>query len=498
MSQELPFIPFRKFLISEAISNANSKRAGILIQKYLTKKLGKEIYIMPGIEEFMNSDLPRGFGVRFFIGNTGKSLRLNWVSANTDSSELHSVSIWNGKGRAPDLTVSFDRKMSLVKTLPMIVDILKNPKTGNFTYLTSDALNEDWELEEEMLTEASGNRDYDDAVALLIPGEIVVTQGAKAKVYNIVKAIRAEYPEMFEKLGRQFVFTGSPEYFRKNSSEVLDRIGMVKVTVKKGPSKEEYKPSKQIEQIEQDQERISFEMQLEDLYNLVQATALGATNACFVAGKGGVGKTHTVEKALNDLGKTDGNGYFKITGSSSPIGMYMTLFKNRNGIVLFDDSDSALDSQEGRNLIKAATDTKKVRKMVWMKKSSMIVDPDSIDEDDEESDKIPSYYEFTGRVIFISNLKIDKLDPDGALRTRGFMVNIDPTDMEIVDFMKKICHTVELEDGLQLSQADREDVIEMIRENPRNLSLRKMVRALNIRATMPDRNTAKRYIQLYA
>jgi len=203
------------------------------------------------------------------------------------------------------------------------------------------------------------------------------------------------------------------------------------------------------------------------------------------------GKTFTIEEELKSAGKTDGDGYFKITGTASAIGIYKMLYQHRNDIILVDDCDDAFVSQEARNLFKAATDTKKVRKIAWMKKAGKDFynpDTDDVPEDDGEGGEdamVPTYFDFKGRVIAITNLNLDSLDKDGAFRTRSFMVNIDPTDMELVEFMSKLAPSVELEDGLTMSKDDRVDTAMFLRtmKLKSNLSLRTLVRALNIRAS---------------
>lgn len=194
--------------------------------------------------------------------------------------------------------------------------------------------------------------------------------------------------------------------------------------------------------------------------------------------------THTVESQLNHLGLRDGDGYFKQTGSASASGIYRLLFQHRKELVLFDDADGALADQDGRNLIKAATDTKKVRKLAWAKNAKNLVDAETITDEQIEAGMLPSNFEFTGRIIFISNLPIDKLDPDRALRTRALMISIDPSDLEIVDFMRKIVDKIELEDGQVLDHAEREEVVDMIQNGAHSdLNIRKLVRGLNIRAS---------------
>lgn len=198
------------------------------------------------------------------------------------------------------------------------------------------------------------------------------------------------------------------------------------------------------------------------------------------------GKTQNVEDELHAAGKTDGNGYYKVTGSASTAGIYRVMFQNRKNILLFDDSDGALADQDSRNLFKAASDTKKVRKISWQKGGKNYVDADDYNWDEEgEQDELPRSFEFTGKIIFISNLPLNKLDPDGALRTRGYVLNIDPTNAEIYDFMEKIAPKINLDVDYNLSNEERIEVVEILRARKlpeKTANLRTLVRALNTRA----------------
>lgn len=200
------------------------------------------------------------------------------------------------------------------------------------------------------------------------------------------------------------------------------------------------------------------------------------------------GKTQTVEDELAKRGLTDGEGYFKITGSASTAGIYRILYEHRKDIILFDDSDGALADQDSRNLFKAASDTKKVRKISWMKASKNYVDPaDMEDGESADPDKLPRYFDFTGKIIFISNLGINKLDPDGALRTRGFVVVIDPTDEEVYKFMSKIVTKIHLDVDYTLTPAQGQEVIDILKGRKLregSVNLRSLVRGLNTMAAM--------------
>lgn len=198
------------------------------------------------------------------------------------------------------------------------------------------------------------------------------------------------------------------------------------------------------------------------------------------------GKTQNVEDELHAAGKKDGDGYMKITGSASTAGIYRIMFQNRKSILLFDDSDGALADQDSRNLFKAASDTKKVRKLSWQKGGKTYVDPDDYDwENEGDQDELPRSFEFTGKIIFISNLSLNKLDPDGALRTRGYIINIDPTNEEIYAFLRKIAMKIPLDVDFALGMAERIEVIEILEKRKipeKTANIRSFVRAINTRA----------------
>lgn len=509
---------FSKWLIVEAISATAVDSVNKIVKAFLAKKLGTKVYNYPGVEKFVNST-GRGYGVRYFYGQ--KSIRFNWKGANITSFTLDSVDLWDGTTKDPNWHMEFDAQQSLVKTLPLIVDFIKSPfGAGTFYLLPSDQSITEDVVSEQILFESNGKDVFDHVLSFLKTGQVISyvdLEGdyGKNKAYNLLGKIRTLYPNMFKKEGRNLLFIGSKDDVAKLSSEkdgIIGQAGGVKITVSKGGSKETYEPTPQEEEIEaKGIEKVAYEEQLKHLAVLMKMVVKGATNALFVTGRGGTGKTQTVEEELAKAGLQDGDGYYKNTGSASPIGIYTSLYDNKNSIVLFDDCDSALADQEGRNLIKAATDTKKIRKVAWNKKSSVIVPRDQFEEalDAADGDRpttkdggymYPNSFEFSGRIIFISNLKTEKLDPDGAIRTRGFIIEIDPTDSEMIDYMAKIAPNIRLEGGVKLKQSEIDDVIAEIRKSPKknDISLRKLVRGLNVKAEMGDDPMWKTILKLYA
>lgn len=511
---------FSTWLINEAISAGASSSVNKIILSYLQKKLGGKVYKMPGVEEFINST-GRGYGVRYFYDND-KSIRFNWKGANISAVTLDSVDVWDGTTKDPNWHLQFDSQTSLVKTLPTVIDLLKSSfGQGTFYAIPADNLTEEIYFENFLIEAVANEQDAFDALMKeLKTGQAVAVAGLEVKygwrISKVLTFLRstAPYDAMFDKQGRTLTFKGTDNDIKATTlkkDEIMHAMGAVKITVSKGGKGEEYVPNDQVKQIEAEGiERVAYEQQLEDLAVLMKLIIKGKSNALFVAGRGGTGKTQTVETELAKAGLQDGNGYYKNTGSASPVGIYTSLFDNKSGIVLFDDCDSALADQEGRNLIKAATDTKKSRKIAWNKKSMIMIPVDqyeqALDAADGErpTDKngnyiYPNSFEFSGRIIFISNLKLDKLDPDGALRTRGYIIEIDPTDAEMIDYMAKIAPKIRLEDGATLSQSEIDEVIEEIRKSTKaDLSLRKLVRGMNIKAEMGNDPSWKRILQRYA
>lgn len=538
-------------LFEAKVSGANVGAAMSKIVSYLERKMGFKLRKL-GVEHFKNS-AGEGHGVRYVEDGTVNCIRFNWVGSKT--SEIVSVDLWNGSGHDPQFNISF-KGTSLVKSLPTLVDVLKKPKVGSVKVHGEPALAEskvrtidearqkigshpkfpeatyDEELSDKTVacfTDSDGEQRYVKRKDLPDnhPNKAAKLDEAKKGEFTTATAIK----DMISKLeaGRsmnrsEFVMHYHPEnahaydeWVEEHKDELLiqgKRISLPKggkigapatpgdgtsageLLVQRGAKNEQY----DVDVPETD--RVTFSESIDHLEGLTTGLIKGSFNALFVAGRGGTGKTQTVEDTLEEHGLTDGSGFFKITGSASPIGMYTALYKNRTGIILFDDCDGALETQDGRNIIKAATDTKKVRKIAWSKKSSGMYDPDDESrktqardegedgegEDGEDvdisGDQIPKHFQFTGRVIFISNLPLNKLDPDGALRTRAFIISIDPTPEEIFERMAEIVNDIKIEGG-SLTTKERQEVLDVVKtsKNAKSASLRTLVRALGLAAS---------------
>lgn len=162
---------------------------------------------------------------------------------------------------------------------------------------------------------------------------------------------------------------------------------------------------------ETDEETIA---RIEKTFSYIETLAKAAQNnditGLIISGPAGVGKSYGVEKVLERMNMTrklagQPEKYEIITGGTSAIGLYIKLWDNRHAgnVLVFDDCDTALWDELQLNLLKAAMDTKKKRKICWMKESNALRG----NGDDDGSD-IPDHFEFEGSIVFLTNLKFDQ------------------------------------------------------------------------------------------
>jgi hypothetical protein len=148
-----------------------------------------------------------------------------------------------------------------------------------------------------------------------------------------------------------------------------------------------------------------IEERFDILHQMTRATISGDVRAMIVVGPPGVGKSYGVEFELEKSGlfdKLSGKKikYEIVKGAMTPIGLYCTLYKNsdKNNVLVFDDCDAVFQDDLSLNILKAALDSGKKRKICWNSDSSML-----------RREGVPDSFDFKGGCIFITNLKFDNL-----------------------------------------------------------------------------------------
>jgi hypothetical protein len=158
-----------------------------------------------------------------------------------------------------------------------------------------------------------------------------------------------------------------------------------------------------IESEEQVMARIGERFEI--LQQMTRAVISGDVRAMIVVGPPGVGKSYGVEFELEKSGlfdKLSGRKikYEVVKGAMTPIGLYTTLYQHSdaNNVLVFDDCDSVFQDELALNILKAALDSGKKRRIHWNSDSAML-----------RREGVPDVFDFKGGCIFITNLKFENI-----------------------------------------------------------------------------------------
>ena len=214
------------------------------------------------------------------------------------------------------------------------------------------------------------------------------------------------------------------------------------------------------------------------LDQMTKATIAGDVRAMIVVGPPGVGKSYGVEKQLEHSGLFDQLSgrrvkYEVIKGAMTPIGLYCTLYKHsdRNNVLVFDDCDSVFQDDLSLNILKAALDSGKKRRIYWNSDSAML-----------RREGVPDMFDFKGACIFITNLQFSNLkskklqDHLEALQSRCHFLDLTLNTMRDRFLrIKQIYRKGELFADYDFTQEQGDMVIEFMEQNQtrlREMSLR--------------------------
>ena len=187
------------------------------------------------------------------------------------------------------------------------------------------------------------------------------------------------------------------------------------------------------------------------LNDLTTMVVSGVTPSLVVCGQGGLGKTHSVTKTIenNELETAE---YVFFKGYSTARGLYNTLYDNNGKLIIFDDCDSVLDDKVAVNILKSALDSYEKRTISWMAKMN-------------KNDEYPQHFDFTGRIIFISNKSKDKIDE--AILTRSLTVDLTMTPDDKVTRMESILGNILPE----YDMTDKKAALEFLKSVKEDVSL---------------------------
>ena len=188
-----------------------------------------------------------------------------------------------------------------------------------------------------------------------------------------------------------------------------------------------------------------------------------------VTGGPGNGKSHTITKTVQDNGLTEGDNYVVFKGYSTARGLYNTLYDHNGKLIIFDDCDSVLEDKVAINILKSALDSYERRTISWMTKMN-------------KSDEYPQQFDFTGRIIFISNKSKEKIDE--AIRTRSLTVDLTMTPNDKIERMGSILGSILPEYSIEIKKQALE-FLETVKDDV-SLNMRMLIMVTKMASTYPD------------
>ena len=225
--------------------------------------------------------------------------------------------------------------------------------------------------------------------------------------------------------------------------------------------------------------------------SVVQLVSSKVQASAVITGEGGLGKTFTVLNTLEKAGFKDlwnapegfnaDKCYIQIKGFSTAKNLFRTLYENNGLVIVFDDMDNILKDPISVNLLKAALDSYDKRVITWGSETR------------GADDDLPRSFEFTGQIIFISNLNQDRIDQ--AIRSRSMLVDLSMTLDDKIERMQTLIQDPEFLP--EYSAEIKEDALKFIDTNKntaREISLRTLITVSKVRSSDEDWENLAKYL----
>ena len=230
----------------------------------------------------------------------------------------------------------------------------------------------------------------------------------------------------------------------------------------------------------------------EILAEMTAAVATSVVKGLVISGPAGIGKSHTVSTTLEaELGVPARLAgveprYEMISGHISPIMLYTTLYKyaDENCVLVLDDCD-VLEDLEAVNILKAALDTKRVRRIHWGTASHVL-----------EKEGVPTSFEFRGGVIFLTNAKLQNIKTGKlAPHCEAIVSRVHYLDLQINTMRERMIHirnTVlnsDMLDHYEFSKSAKKTLMDWLVSNVDKIAqvdLRTVIKCADLAKAMPN------------
>ena len=169
-----------------------------------------------------------------------------------------------------------------------------------------------------------------------------------------------------------------------------------------------------------------------NIERLTKMVGKGIQPSLVITGSAGTGKTHLVKSTLAGMGLRESFEFVHFKGRATAAGLFVTLYENCDKIIILDDCDSVFKDADAVNILKGALDSYDTRNISYITTKPL---------KDEFGSHLPRTFEFTGKIIFISNIAQSSLDE--AIRSRSFVADVDLTKKQMFARMEQLMDKME-------------------------------------------------------
>jgi hypothetical protein len=191
------------------------------------------------------------------------------------------------------------------------------------------------------------------------------------------------------------------------------------------------------------------QVMFDNIERLTKMVGRGIQPSLVITGGAGMGKTHLVKNTLEGMGLRESYDFVHFKGRATAAGLFITLYENSDKIIVLDDCDSVFRDDDAVNILKGALDSYDTRKISYITTKAL---------KDEFGGEVPRHFEFSGRIIFISNISQSKLDE--AIRSRSFVADVDLTTDQMFARMEQLMSKMES----RIPLAAKQQALELMKE----------------------------------
>ena len=207
-----------------------------------------------------------------------------------------------------------------------------------------------------------------------------------------------------------------------------------------------------------------------NIERLTKMVGKGIQPSLVITGGAGTGKTYLVKETLEKMGLRESFEFVHFKGRATAAGLFITLYENSDKIIVLDDCDSVFKDDDAVNILKGALDSYDTRKISYITTKQL---------KDGYGGEVPRHFEFTGRIIFISNINQNKLDE--AIRSRSFVADVELTTEQMFARLDQLSSKMES----RIPAAAKQQALELMKELDKEydgleINLRSFIKASRI------------------